>query len=478
MNWDLIILCVYLLLVLVFGLSFYWRQRSSSDFTTGGGKLPAWALGMSVFATYVSSISFLALPGSAYGSNWGNFVFSLSIPLAAFIAVKYFMPLYRGLGSESAFYFLEQRFGYKARVYASSFYLLTQLARMGTILFLLALPLQALLGWSIPTIIIATGVIVLIYASLGGLEAVVWTDAIQGLILIAGALACVFVLVSGLGTDFSTAFEMAKSQNKLSFGSGTLSLTDSSFWLILIYGLFINLQNFGVDQNYIQRYISAKSDTDAARSIWLGSLLYIPVSFLFFVIGTLLWMYYQQNPGLLPAGIAADQVFPSFIVNKLPVGLTGLLLAAIFSAGMSSVSTSINSSATVLLSDFYKRSRERGEKESKRFLIGSSVVMGALSIGIALLFNGVESVLDTWWALASIFSGGVLGLFLVAYLMPTVSRKLVSVSLLIGLATIILFSLTAFIPSLAVLKVHPNFIIIIGTTLTVLTSFVLKNSWK
>lgn len=474
MNIDIVILCVYLLLVLAFGMSFYWRKRTSADFTTGGGKLPSWALGMSVFATYVSSISFLALPGSAYGSNWGNFVFSLSIPFAAFIAVRYFVPLYRGLGSESAFYFLEQRFGYMARAYASFFYLLTQVARMGTILFLLALPMQALLGWSIPVIIIVTGIIVLVYASMGGLEAVVWTDAIQGFILITGAIVCIFILIDGLGESFYTALETAQGNQKMSLGSTSFSLESSSFWLILFYGLFINLQNFGVDQNYIQRYISAKSDKDAIKSVWLGSLLYIPVSLLFFMIGTLLWMYYAQYPSLLPADIAADKVFPYFIVNQLPLGLTGLLLAAIFSAGMSSISTSINSSATVLLSDFYKRHQSRTEKESKAFLVAASGVMGVLSIGIALLFNGVTSVLDTWWALASIFSGGVLGLFLVAFLMPKVSKVVASISVLLGLGAIIIFSLAAFIPSMKLLQVHPNFIIIIGTSVTVLLGFVFR----
>lgn len=476
MNLDIGILIVYLLLVLGFGVSFYFKKRTASEFTSGGGRLPSWALGMSVFATYVSSISFLALPGSAYGGNWGSFVFSLSIPLAAYIAVKYFVPLYRGLGNESAFFYLEQRFGYPARTYASTFYLLTQLARMGTILYLLALPMQALLGWSIPEIIIATGIVVILYASLGGLEAVVWTDAIQGVILIFGALICVYILISSLGSDFNTSLVAAQSQGKLSLGSLKPSLVDSSFWLILFYGLFINLQNFGVDQNYIQRYVSAKSDKDAAKSIWLGSLLYVPVSLLFFIIGTLLWMYYQQNEGILPSDIPSDQIFPFFIVNQLPTGLTGLLLAAIFSAGMSSISTSINSSATVLLSDFYKRNKKRTEGQSKGFLVLSSAGMGILSVCIALMFNGVESVLDTWWALASIFSGGVLGLFLVAFLFANIRKRTAYIAMLLGFLSIVIFTIIPLYESSKSLSIHPNFIIIIGTCVTVLFAYFLRKS--
>lgn len=191
---DLAVFFIYMLAIVLFGVSFSFRKRTTSDYTTGGGRLPAWAIGMSIFATFVSSISFLALPGNAYLSNWNGFVFSLSIPLAAIIAVVFFVPLYRKLQSESAYFYLEQRFGLWARVYSSIFYLLTQLARMGTILYLLALPLNALFGWSIPLIIIITGVCVIIYSTFGGIEAVIWTDAVQGIVLVVGAIACLFVI--------------------------------------------------------------------------------------------------------------------------------------------------------------------------------------------------------------------------------------------------------------------------------------------
>ena len=192
---DLIVFLVYMLGIIGFGISFYFRKNTADDFVTGGGKLPAWALGMSIFATYVSSISFLALPGSAFQGNWNGFVFSLSIPIAAAIAVRYFVPLYRKLQSPSAYAFLEERFGPWARIYASSCYLLTQLARMGAIMYLLALPMHALFGWSIPMVVFLTGLGVMVYATLGGISAVVWTDAVQGVVLIAGALGCFLLIV-------------------------------------------------------------------------------------------------------------------------------------------------------------------------------------------------------------------------------------------------------------------------------------------
>jgi solute:Na+ symporter, SSS family len=395
---DLAIFIVYMLAIVGFGVSFSFRKRTASDFTTGGGRLPAWAIGMSIFATFVSSISFLALPGNAYSGNWNGFVFSLSIPLAAWIAVKYFVPLYRRLKSESAYFYLEQRFGTWARIYASICYLLTQLARMGAIMYLLALPMNALLGWSIPSIIIVTGISVVVYAMWGGIEAVIWTDAVQGIILIGGALACLGVIFIGMPEGGSSIFSIANEADKFSLGSFKLDFTTSTFWMILVYGLFINLQNFGIDQSYVQRYLTAKTEAEAKKSTWLGSLLYVPVSFVFFFIGTALFAYYQAQPRLLPEGLAGDKVFPYFIVNQLPVGVTGLLIASIFAAGMSTVSTSINSSATVILSDHFSKyiHSNPSEKLSLRVLRLSSLVMGLLSIVVGLAFNGVTSALEAW----------------------------------------------------------------------------------
>ncbi|MCR9066174.1 MAG: sodium:solute symporter [Cytophagales bacterium] len=464
---DLLVVVVYLALVMIFGYSFYRKKRGAKGFTTGEGRLPAWALGMSVFATYVSSISFLALPGNAFAKDWSGFVFSLSIPLAAWISVKYFVPLYRKLGSESAYYFMEQRFGPWARVYASGCYLLTQLARMGAILYLLALPMQSLLGFSIPMIIIVIGLLVMVYSTMGGLEAVVWTDAIQGILLISGAMLCLGLLLFDIEGGILGFIELAKENEKTGLGSTDFSLTESSFWLILLYGFFINLQNFGADQNYIQRYIGAKDEKDAARSVWMGSLLYVPVSLLFFIIGTALWVFYSQKSGVLPEEIAADGVFPYFIVNELPVGITGLLIAAILSAGMSSVSTSINSSATVLLSDYYRKFKrtERTEEESMSFLRLSSIIMGLLSILVGLAFNGVASALDAWWALASIFSGGILGLFLLGLLIKNIKKTASKVAVIVGVIFIVWTSVSSFLPEDNALRfgLHPNFVIIIGT---------------
>ncbi len=476
---DYIVFIGFLVGIVLFGCSFYFRGRKNKEatdqFTKANGSLPSWAVGMSIFATFVSSISFLGYPGEAYSNNWNPFVFSLSIPVAAWLAVKLFVPLYRSMNSVSAYHYLEVKFGYWARVYVAVCYLLTQLARMGSILFLLALPLNYMIGWSIPTIIIVTGVAVLLFSAMGGIKAVIWTDAIQGIILIVGAVACAVLLTVKIPGGLDTLFQVGNEYHKFSMGSLSGSLTEKTFWVLLIYGLFTNLQNYGIDQNYIQRYLTAKDDKSAKNSTLLGGLLYIPVSLIFVYIGTALFVYYK-TAGTLPEGIAGDQVFPYFIVNGLPTGITGLMIASIMAAGMSTVSTSLNSASTIILTDFYKHFKKNvGEKEGMVVLYSSSVILGALGVVVALLMMGVDGVLDTWWKLASIFSGGMLGLFLLGFLSRKVNKTAAVIGVLAGLAVIFWMSLSPYLFTGAWepyrCRLNGNLTIVIGTVVIFVVGF-------
>ncbi len=436
--------------ITLYGSSFYKKDKSTAAFTLGNKSFPSWVVTMSIFATFVSSISFLALPATAYLSNWNAFVFSLSLPLASVIAVKYFVPIYRKINSPSAYIFLETKFGLWARVYVSMCYLLTQIMRIGTILYLLALPVNAMFGWDIITIIIITGLTVTIYSLLGGIEAVMWTDAIQGIVLIGGAVICLLYLWFLMPEGPSQAFSIAKQHNKFSVGSFGISLKDSTFWVVLIYGIFINLQNFGIDQNYVQRYIASSSDAEAKRSAFWGGMLYLPVSFLFFLIGTSLFSYYTIFSAELPSEIreASDKVFPYFIVNKLPSGLTGILIASIFAAGMSTISTSINSSATVILYDYYQRFSKKKvftEKSSMKILYTVSLLLGIIGIVIGIAMINVKSALDAWWKLASVFSGGMLGLFLLGAFVEKINKKGAILGVIIGLLIILYMSISPLI---------------------------------
>ena len=481
---DLIVFIVLTFGSVIFGASFFHKNKTSSQFTSGGGKIPAWVVGFSLFAAFLSCISFLGLPGKAYMSNWNAFVFSLSIPIAAVFSIRFFVPLYRGLGSISAYHYLEVRFGAWASIYASICYILTKVMHTGAILLLLALPLNALFGWNIEIIIVCTGITVTLYSMLGGIQAVIWTDAVQGIILIIGAVVAALILTFSMPGGPTQIFEIAAASHKFSLGSFGSSLKDSTFWVVLMYGLFMNLQNFGIDQNNVQRYMTTSSDREAKSSAFLGYFLYIPLSMILFYIGTALFAYYTAQPHLLPTelGVAGsgDKIFPYFIATVLPDGIKGLLIAAIFAAGMSNISANINGTATIILSDYYKRyfNKQANEKSSMRVLYCSSLIVGSLGVIIALSLVGVKSVLDAWWMLASIFSGGMLGLFLLGYLSKSARNIDAFVGVIVGVLIIIWMSLSPLYFTEGKLLAfrspfHEDLTVVFGTTAITLVGFFL-----
>ena len=478
---DIVIFFTYLIGITIFGASFIRKNKTSSAFTLGNQSIPRWVVTLSIFATFVSSISYLALPGQAYLSNWNAFVFSLSLPLASFFAIRFFVPLYRSVNSPSAYTYLEQRFGSWARIYASASYFLTQLMRIGTILYLLALTIHSIFGFDIALVIIVTGFVVMVYSILGGIQAVVWTDAIQAIILIIGAVVCAIYLLFGMPEGPGQLFEIGTANHKFSLGSFGADLSESTFWVVLVYGIFINLQNFGIDQNFVQRYIASKSEKDAKRSAFSGGMLYLPVSLLFVFIGTALFAFYHGGGGQLPAELknatTGDGIFPYFIVNELPVGVTGLLIAAIFAAGMSTISTSYNSMATVFLTDYYQRYFKKAatDKQAMRVLYISSLLISMGGIVIALAMINVKSALDAWWKLASIFSGGMLGLFLLAVFSRSRNAIGAIAGVVAGLVVILWLSLShLLLPEEAFgNQFHTYLTVVLGTSVIFLVGFLI-----
>jgi SSS family solute:Na+ symporter len=418
---DLGIILGYNLAVVALGCGFFRRSRTSERFMAAGRAVPGWAVGLSLFGSYVSSISFLANPGKAYGGDWNASVFAFSMPLAAWIAARWFVPFYRAAGAVSGYEHLERRFGAWARTYAVLCFLLYQIVRLGTILYLLALALEPLLGPDVKAIILAAAAVVVVYPLLGGAEAWIWTGVLQGLLLLGGVAACVVSLLAGMPGGPEDVVRIALEEDKLKLGSfDPGDLSQSTFWVVLLYGLVTHLQNFGVDQSYSQRYITAASPRAAARSIWIGTWMFIPVSLSFFFIGTALFAFYRAQPGLLPPEIggAPDRVFPFFIGTQLPAGVTGLVIAAICAAAMDS---NLTSSATLFLCDLYRRYLRpgAGEREALRVLRLSTLGFGAASTAVALGMVRLardDKTLDVWWDLAGAASGGVLGLFLLGLL--------------------------------------------------------------
>ena len=445
MNWiDIGVIVLYLVGITAFGCSFYFRKggRNARAFMVGTGDIPNWVVALSLLATFISSISFLALPAKAYLTNWNPYVLSLTVPVAVVVSAAVFVPFYRRIGSISAYAYLEERFGTWARLYASGCFLLMQSARSGVILFLLALLLSNVLQVGIVPIVLVTAVATMVYSLMGGITAVVWTDAIQAVILIVGALFCAVMLYCGLPGGFCTGIGDAWRAGKFSLGS--LSMTDFGSETLLVtflYGLFLNVMTFGADQCFTQRYATARDSKGAIRSMIGGYLLYVPVTLLFVVIGTGLWLYVRNNPGVIPADVISrsDAIFPWYIVNRLPTGVSGLLIAAVIAAAMSTVATTLNSGSTVLLEDYYKRFCSKGDSPARHlvFLRLANVAITVVSIAVAMAVMKATSVLTAWWAMQGILSGGLLGLFLLAFFARRTTSVQAATATALGTVTLI-----------------------------------------
>jgi len=461
---DLVVLGLYLVAVLALGLSFRRRSLTPRGFTTANGRLPLLAVGLSVFATYLSSNTFIGVPGRAFATNWNAFVFSLALPPAAFVAARYFVPFYRGSGEVSAYAHLESRFGAWARYYAVVCYLLTQLARVGTILFGVGIALSQFTGWPIGLVILTGGVAVTLYTLVGGIEAVIWTDAAQSVVLMAGGLYVAVTLLWSLPGGPAELVTRASASGKFSLGSTQLDFTESTVWVVLLYGFFINLNNFGIDQSFVQRYHVARSERDARRAVWLAALLYIPISLVFFFIGAALFAFYEVFP---VSGVSGDNAFPHYIATELPAGVAGLLLAALAAAAMSSIDTSLNSGATVVLEDVYggMLGRDLNEKQQMRVLRTATTVAGILGTAAAMAMIGVASLLDAWWTLSGVFAGGMLGLFLLGALARKVERADSMIAVSAGVLVILWMTFSPRLPIGSALRsgFHSQMTTVVGT---------------
>jgi SSS family solute:Na+ symporter len=503
---DITIVILYLVAMVYIGFYFSKKNKNSDQFTKASGSIPGWAIGLSIYATFLSSNTFLGVPGKAFGSNWNAFVFSISMPFAAWVASKYFVSFYRNTGEVSAYTHLEKRFGPWARTYTVVCFLLTQFARMGSIFFGMALTLHALTGFSMPSIMIVMGICIILYTVLGGMEAVIWTEVVQGILKTLGALLILFLVIRELPGGVEQVYKIANDNNKFSLGSKAFDFTQSSFWVVLLYGFFINLNNFGMDQNYIQRYHTATSSRQAVKSVWLCVFLYVPASLLFFIIGSALFSYYQVNPGIanaLKQSIAveqlgaqasasqlaqyaaqlqpadyADKVMPHFMVSKVPTVFLGLIVAAILSAAMSTISSGMNASATVFTKDIYKRYFHKNLADKKELVVLyiSTIVFGLIGLGTGLAMIGIKSILDIWWELSGIFAGGMLGLFLLGLISRRTKSPEAAIAVIVGVIVILWLTFSDKIPvEYAFLKsgLHKNMIIVIGTLTIFLTGIII-----
>lgn len=416
-NIDIVILGLYGFLLLLMGIYFSRKTKTAEQFMIADRSIPAWAAGLAVMSAYTSSISYIATPGKAFDDNWHPLIFALCMIPVSWFVCRYIIPWYRKTNTISVYSFLEDRLGYWARAYAAFSFVLYMIGRMAVILYLASLLLDSFLDWNLVYIILCIGLITIVYTLLGGMEAVIWTDVIQSVIMICGIVYCAIFLSQEIFGGESPAIQLAVDQEKFSLGSLSFVFSERTVWVMIIYGITENLRNLMADQNYTQKYATVKSEEEAKKSVWLATILYTLLTVIFLYIGTALWAYYESSTMDLPDTISkGDQVFPYFIATQVPVGLKGLIIAAIIAAAMSTIDSALNCSATVLHLDFYKRwfNPTMSNTDEMKFLKWSTVVWGVLGTAFALLMISAKSALDVWWQISGIFGGGILGLFILA----------------------------------------------------------------
>lgn len=389
--------------------------------------MSGWVLGLSMVVTYFSSIGFIALTGKAFSEDWRALMFDAGMIGIVFLAVKFFIPYHRKNKSVSSFTHLGERFGPWATVYALAMHGIAAVIRMGIMLFLVAKALSFVTGWSETHIIYMVGIITILYTCSGGLKSVIWTDAMQFGVMILGTTLILGFLIYNIPGGVGEFCSAAVKQNKFSLGDFSLSLSRPTFWVLMLTGFFMNLQSFAISPAYVQRYIAARSTKEAQRAMVWSFIAYMGLLFIFFLVGTALFVYYQAFPELLPREILAqggDSVYSYFIANGLPVGLKGIMISAILAAAMSSIDSSVNSLSMLYLVNIHKPfiNEQTGRKGSMRILYISSAIVGGLAIMVAVLFREQTSVLDAWYLLSSLFMGSTLGLFILGYVCRSARR--------------------------------------------------------
>ena len=448
MHWiDYVIVIASILAAIGAGLFFAHKQKDTSAYFAGGGKIPAWAVGMSIFATLISSVTFLAYPGAAYGGNWILLVQGLMVPIVLLALIGVIVPLFRKVIRLSTYEYFERRFGLFARLYSSVAFTLGHFSKSGTVFFLVSMALATVLGIDIYTIVLVLGITIIILTLLGGMEAIVWMDVAQGMLLIGGGVICVVVLLFLPKGGPSEVMRIATENNKIDFGPYDWSLVDLTFLVMVLNGIFYAMQKYGTDQTIVQRYLAAKNDKEAKKAAYIGVLMSVPIWALFMFIGTCLFAYYHSaGAPVLPEGIKADEVFPYFIAHELPVGIRGLIVAALAAAAISSLDSDLNCISAIAVQDYYARFKKNATDGQKlRFGRWMVVASGVGAVGVACLYIswGGEGVLGALFALYAIFSAGIVGIFMLGLF----SRRANKQGLYIGIAAAVLFTAYAVLTS-------------------------------
>ena len=418
-NW--VVVGAYLLGMVGIGYWFMRRKASASTeaYFRGGQKVPSLVAGLSIFATVLSSITFMSIPAKAYATDISWYIGQTAMLLIVPIVVFCYLPFFRKLDLTSAYMYLERRFSLAARLFGSLSFIVLQVGRIAIVLYLPALALAAVSDISVNGAIIIVGILCMVYTVMGGIEAVVWTDAVQAVVLLAGAILCLFLVVGKVDGGFGAMMEVANTDAKLFQGvEWKFNIKDgtATCWVIFIALFFNSFIQYTAGQDVVQRYVTTKDIGGARKSLWTTMWMSVIFSMVFFLLGTALYVFYKSQPTLLdPAMNSTDAIVPFFIMQQLPVGVAGLIIAAVFAASQSSVSSSMNSIATAWTKDFDGRIF-RPKANDQQYLSSAKVVVvvgGTVGIAVALWFanSGIENAFKTFLGITGLATGSLGGVF-------------------------------------------------------------------
>jgi len=434
---DITVIAFYFLVLSWMGYFFSKRQKDTNDYFKGGGRIPWWAAGLSIFGTALSAITFMAIPAKTFATNWSYFMLNMTIFLVAPVIIFLFVPFYRRLNVTTAYEFLEKRFNLAVRLIGSLSFILFQIGRMGVVLFLPSIALNVVTGIDIFLCIALMGIVALVYTMLGGIEAVIWTDVMQVIVLLGGAILSLILILLKIDGGFSSIVDIAAANHKFNVFDLTLSLKQPTVWVMLLGGIFANIITYGTDQTMVQRYMTTKTQKEANRSVWTNAILTIPATLIFFFVGTALFVFYKTFPAdLNPTFMNNDAIFPWYIASQLPAGISGLLIAGIFAAAMSSLSSSMNSAATAYATDIHFRFGWSQKTNPLKLARMATFVVGISGTLFAFLMAtmNIQSLWDEFQKVLGLIIGGLGGVFLLGIL----SKKANSGGVLVGIVVSIL----------------------------------------
>lgn len=417
---DLIILIVYLGAVLFAGLHFAKKEMKGKEYFKGDGTIPWWVTSVSIFATLLSPISFLSLAGNSYAGTWIMWFAQLGMLIAIPFTIKFFLPIYSKLGIDTAYHYLEIRFKSKGlRVLGAIMFIIYQIGRMSIIMYLPCMVLSSLIGINVNILIIIMGIIAIIYSYSGGLKSVLWTDFIQGSVLLIGVTIGLFFLISNINGGMGSIMDQLQNGNKFLAVDQPIFdaniLRDSVFLLMIGAGLN-TMGSYVSSQDIVQRFTTTTDTKQLNKMMVSNGVLSIFIATVFYLIGTGLYVFYNVQGNPLPPAAQQDQIFASWIAFELPVGFTGILLAAIYAAAQSTLSTGLNSVSSSWALDIQSRISKKELSYEKQTKIGQrvSLVVGIFAIIVAMVLanGGVKSAYEWFNGFMGLVLGILVGTFI------------------------------------------------------------------